>query len=447
MILLLDAIEIRRITEGAMKAEVAFVVFKELETNDVHKLAGLAVERISWGLRELRRVVESKADESKIRDQQGPHASIQGSNQSAAPGAGPVDTVMGNTGLLLLEDPGLQAFVHEDWAPIAWAIPEGRTPSTKEEEYHFQGGARQRDGLDSKLSSEHINGFRSVEILKGTQRSTRMRSTPTRYTTPSEDGQQPHGYTAPASPTNLGSSQNDMQKIPVTGFHDQQTPQGYYERNPHRVMHAQMNKSVSATEPTSGSQWEYTGFPTTSNTTKSDDNPALTSSDPHHHIQSMQLRHNSCPTLHQPTVDPPLRPIYSSPNSTCDRPATTHMLPHGTPLRNTVSVSLGMDPASFHTYLETLPQSGMPHVGNLSVHPPFAARPAASISSMADHAAMNFSPTSADQAQTTHDMAQGQQQHAGYPLAVQFTNMTTEAMTGFAEHVSLEEWQRRMGVS
>jgi hypothetical protein len=57
MILLLDAMERMSVTPGAMKAEKAYVVFRDLQS--VHTLASLAVERISWGLKKLHDVTQN----------------------------------------------------------------------------------------------------------------------------------------------------------------------------------------------------------------------------------------------------------------------------------------------------------------------------------------------------------------------------------------------------
>ncbi|OCL14757.1 hypothetical protein AOQ84DRAFT_371003, partial [Glonium stellatum] len=110
MILLLDALETGNV-EHIPRVQRAYAVFVELERKGVHKLAGLAVGRVSWGLALLRRR-EKEAAEGE--------ASMAGMGVGATGMDGPMDTVMGNTGMLLLEDPGLQSFKPESFAPLGW---------------------------------------------------------------------------------------------------------------------------------------------------------------------------------------------------------------------------------------------------------------------------------------------------------------------------------------
>jgi hypothetical protein len=119
------------ITIGAFKAEQAFVVFKDLCENNVHLLAGLAVEKISSCLQELHRIVTQPSGALPQRQGQ---AAMQGVGQSEA--TRPfctTDTVMGHTGMFLLEDPGQQIVANEDFALMAWAIPHTATQSKKTE--------------------------------------------------------------------------------------------------------------------------------------------------------------------------------------------------------------------------------------------------------------------------------------------------------------------------
>ncbi|CAO2649913.1 Nn.00g012050.m01.CDS01 [Neocucurbitaria sp. VM-36] len=442
MILLLDAIENKRITEGAAKVEKAFVVFKELEENQVHKLAGLAVDRISWGLQQLRRVAQPAPRESSARGPHENHARMQASGQSEATrGSEPVDTVMGNTGLLLLEDPGLQAFVHEDWAPIAWAIPGDPRNFTKEQQQHLRAAASQ------PKSETDTHRFRSADMMQGLQKSTTKRLAPTRYATLSEDDVKPQSYTAPASPATLAvpttRRHDDAQFAATRSRQEQQPPQGYHRVYPPHSQHVRAHETASAVEATSSSGWEYKVDPSAPSTIQQHSNQALTTPDSSE-IPFLELRHNSCPTLLHTATDPPLlRPTYSSP-SNVESPTTTQS--QGTPLGASMSTSMAeIGHATLHAYLQSIPPT---NVGNPSVHPPFAARPAAPMSSLTE-STMSFSPTSDRTpvpSRLSMDMMQ-QQQQVAYSMPTQYSHAAATTITPLAEHMNLDEWQRYMGSS
>lgn len=145
MIILLDAIETCSTNEAAGeevdkekkkklrylgRVEQAYAVFVELDKKGVHKLAALAVERISWGMEMLRLKEEALAQTQAQAAALGAEAQV--SNPAIHPGGGGagyvgpqpmlLDTVMGNTGMWLLEDPGLQSFVPESFTPLAWGM-------------------------------------------------------------------------------------------------------------------------------------------------------------------------------------------------------------------------------------------------------------------------------------------------------------------------------------
>ncbi|KAI4713472.1 hypothetical protein J4E89_000918 [Alternaria sp. Ai002NY15] len=122
MILLLDALECRTVTTGAFKAEQAFVVFKELYENSVHELAGLAVEKLSLCLQELHRLVTLSSD---VQSRGERHTAMQGARHNEATRASAVtDTVMGHTGMFLLEDMSQQTAANEVSSPMAWNDPD-----------------------------------------------------------------------------------------------------------------------------------------------------------------------------------------------------------------------------------------------------------------------------------------------------------------------------------
>ncbi|KAF2186433.1 hypothetical protein K469DRAFT_726026 [Zopfia rhizophila CBS 207.26] len=182
MILVLDAMEtgdLSRIGE----VEKAYAVFVELERKGVHKLAGLAVERVSWRLNVLR---------SRMGDQVGGgikpelRNGCRGGQDGSGGGSGdvemqgtvgseadamqgsadtvPLDTVMGITGMLLLEDPGLQAFVPESFAPLTWVMAgaelEGSTPwnDNSDRRVHIKNKANKRSMNHTRHVRERERG-------------------------------------------------------------------------------------------------------------------------------------------------------------------------------------------------------------------------------------------------------------------------------------------------
>jgi hypothetical protein len=162
LILLLDAIECRMITIGAFKAEQAFVVFQDLRENNVHRLAGLAVEKISSCLQELRRIVTRP---SGAQPQGQGQAAMQGVGQSEETRAScTTDTVMGYTGMFLLEDPGQQIVANEDFAPMARVIP--HTSTQFGEQNHalcYRGGIYQKEAGTLK---EHVGSTQSMDVMQ-----------------------------------------------------------------------------------------------------------------------------------------------------------------------------------------------------------------------------------------------------------------------------------------
>lgn len=76
----------------------AYHIFVEMNQKGIHKLAGVALEKLGNLL---------KGVNSKDR---------------------PVATVMGATGMLLLEDPGLQGFIPEEFAPLNFRMAGGDIP-------------------------------------------------------------------------------------------------------------------------------------------------------------------------------------------------------------------------------------------------------------------------------------------------------------------------------
>jgi hypothetical protein len=356
MILLLDAMETGDLGRIG-KVEKAFAVFTELDKHGVHKLANLAVERVSWGLTEIKRMIDQM--QSNTNTNANANVSRRGSTvlarvgemqiqavtekigSEATQGSGSVhDTVMGNTGMLLLEDPGLQSFVPEAFEPFTWAL--GDTGSSlgsedakpmylqmqpgKEEEHETHGGARKSheekkwDGIQIGSAHQLSEGLHGLEGVQGST----LGSAPMRYATFCTAPSQDQGPDPTRGSKTSPESSMDMQ---------------------HQHQHSQLQ----------GQGIE-------------------TSAAQHHRIPPphLHLRHHSYPSLHPVPPSQPAHPTllhrkysYAQPTQTSHNSSPpTLYVPGGSPL-------------------QTLAESQTIHI-NHTVHPSWAARPAAPISSISE---------------------------------------------------------------
>lgn len=130
MILLIDAWETGN-NVNQWWVEEAYRVFVELDNNGVHKLAKLAVARVSDGIAQL----GSRRDERKKQASASRRSSAHHQHQQQQPvlqldtasmADWSADAVMGNTGIFLLEDSGLQSHVHPAFQPLGWNMVGGR---------------------------------------------------------------------------------------------------------------------------------------------------------------------------------------------------------------------------------------------------------------------------------------------------------------------------------
>lgn len=140
MILILDAWESGN-DQNEWLVNQAFVVFTEMQTNGVHKLAELAVKRISDGLAQLGQRRQERANAAAAASAAMSRRQSQQSHPATTAAYPPVqqqpaltldtsslldlsgDTVMGNTGMFLLEDSGLQTYIPQSFAPFNFALP------------------------------------------------------------------------------------------------------------------------------------------------------------------------------------------------------------------------------------------------------------------------------------------------------------------------------------
>ena len=133
MILLIDAWETDN-RANTWLVDQAYIVFVELDSKGVHKLAKLAVQRISDGVMQLgARQEERKRVAMASRRSSSQHVYQQQQQQqppmlqldTASMVDWSADAVMGNTGMFLLEDPGLQAHVQPPFQPLTWNMVDG----------------------------------------------------------------------------------------------------------------------------------------------------------------------------------------------------------------------------------------------------------------------------------------------------------------------------------
>lgn len=134
MILIIDAWETEN-EQNDWLIDQAFAVFRHLEMNGVHTLANVAVQRISEGIERLGR----RHDQREQYATSSRRSSAQQSTQlslaldSATMSDWSTDSVMGNTGMYLLEDPGLQSFVPSSFQPLGWNMVDISQPSRHSE--------------------------------------------------------------------------------------------------------------------------------------------------------------------------------------------------------------------------------------------------------------------------------------------------------------------------
>ena len=266
MILMLDAMETGD-TRRIEKVEKAYAVFVELERKGVHKLAALAVERISWGLGVLKaRIMAGGEQGARIGTQwtgngsgSGGDVDMQGAptttRDGGFPGAAathhplsdpnvPIDTVMGNTGMLLLEDPGLQCFVPESFAPLTWKMAgDGHSihPTASQAPHnhtHTQPPTSQIQGARRRHTNEPAHD-KPTHPSPGIQRSAAAPVPPSTasrsadavdavsrspHGSAPQNGSYPSFYTASPNPIPNAASDGSVHQLHVKHTHDQHLP-------------------------------------------------------------------------------------------------------------------------------------------------------------------------------------------------------------------------------
>lgn len=426
MILLLDAMELRKITLGVPKVEKAFAIFTALQ--NVHQLAGLAVERISWGLKELRDVTQAPAAPARPRRTYSGEA-IQGawSETTRSLHAMCEDSVMNATGMLLLEDPGLHSFVPEAFSPISWNLETLEPPTQLQlnsERGITQGETRSHSG--QSYPTFGMNEFRSAEPMQGMQRSTTMRSAPTRYATPTVDDRQPPSVTIPTSHLSFAMpTQHGPSSAPIT-------------EGPRHFGHPPHLRPVPSNAD-SHKQWGW-------QSEVSSFNPAHLQRADHptnpYQASGTQMRHNSCPLLPNiTTAQSSSRSIhhFNTPNT---QPQTT------TSYRPPQPIGF-FDQAPFQDFSVSISQSTSP-AASPTHHSTRAARPTVRpVSFQMSDSALDLSSAAhliQDSLRSSQDVAHELSLSAlSHPM--HYPQAMPLAMPLGAENMSLDEWKRWIGSS
>lgn len=309
MILLLDALETGSL-EYLRKIEQAYVVFKELQDNGIHKLAGLAVEKLSWGLDQLRRGMGG------IGVQRFPEGTeLAGTSQDRTENIVGIihDTVMGNSGMLLPEESGPQSHRTERFTPFDGVLGSlksaAATPSQAKQDQEVQSDSGVDTLIDSKLQSP--GDLVSMPGKSTVTAASPQDSAPKRYRAqpPQNYCQSQHRVANLAPPTSLAEHflQHDCSDNAVSDLRLPRSEQS---------SRIQTQGSRRTTPPTTG--WNERIPALSMDIRGGIQQPERwvqsTSTAKQHQIPSAQFRHNSCPSVDRLASTPPLlRTTYSSP--------------------------------------------------------------------------------------------------------------------------------------
>ena len=323
------------------------------------------------------------------------------------------DTVMGNTGMLLLEDPGLQSFVPEAFAPFTWGMGPGflegaSSPhkQVKEEEAKKQTDGARLESATPSLHYEQVRDPRSSERRRdtpGSPESAAARSA-TFSTGHSQDGQ-PQGLTAPtsSSPNTADLQEHHRQHQSLGG-----TPTGFHEHPPPHLRH---HSFPSLHQPPPPPPSPLTVQATIRRRERQDANATRDE----HRVRSQAVGIRSEWEEHSSLQA--LMPQFASPRTSPQGPP-----PHAT----------GLAPGQLTTF------------GNPNVHPSWAARPAAPSSSFPERASTVSHMPSGSQAipASTQQSAPMDTWHHGFSYHPS-TSSDVPAPTcagSQAEHYATDEW-------
>lgn len=325
----------------------------------------------------------------------------------------------------LLEGPGQHAIQDLALVPEIWI--DSRTSTQFGDQQQGPSYLHTADQKETASSKEEADSSRPAEIMQGLRRSTTLRPAPTRYATRSGDGyMQPHGYTAPATPSDFSMLHGHVRKDTM-GPHEWQTSQGD-ERTIPLHLYNQLQRVTASAEPENEMFWNQGWHFEAPDESQGLETPPSAWSHPREESHSLH-RHRSCPGIPPTNAHPPLlRPHFSLPSEN-DR--STARTSRNTPLRTTSSgdytafdipqySSYDSDPRPYH------------HFASSSAVP-------LPMSSIAEAASV-YAPT-------THGMSQqGEQVHMRCSVAIHPSTVgPLSSLTPLAESRDMDDWSGFMG--
>ena len=347
-----------------------------------------------------------------------------------------MESVMGHTGMQLLEDCGLQGSVRESFAPMTWSAlgqPTDSTRSRGNRPHHAR--AEQKNVTDPRAHGEDTKKFRSADVAQDSNRSTTRCSAPTRYATPSDDDRmQPHGYTAPTSPTDFSRPDNRHLEASTRNY---QGRQDSCSREGDRPLHCSAQwQGAAATHSAvtfDRKGREHEAFPTAYEEEDRHADPSITAMNPPY-IPPVSQRHNSCPVLSHMVPAPTVPRSTQSSNSNVERPAATqrpHKPPPDAPIIASPHGSKTSNSRPFRQ-ANTQPPS---HMGDFF----------GSTASIGGHAAHPLMSSIAEVPlgfpATTHPMYPRQQDQFGFHHPTHPSNTTAHSLlTPLAESMNMDDW-------
>ncbi|KAL6165751.1 hypothetical protein ACJQWK_08967 [Exserohilum turcicum] len=361
MLLVSDAIEHCRITDGALKVEQSLVIFKELGENNVHRLAQYATEKISSCLKTLYDIVaQSPHNKSEARSRQEKRTAIPGSRKSEATQAlATVGNVMGHTGMQLLEDCGLQASVQEAFAPMNWNTAGLLTDHSNEHEIQRENTKiGEKNALKPGSHRQGTLNFEPTDAVQGLSRSV------TQYAmTSNDDRMQPHDYTDPDSPRDLAELNEERPKMGTTNDPGRQSSRCHetIRQSDPKDLFQELNETQYS-GPFEHINWTHKITPSQCEKKEPYAAPFVTVMASSYGTTASQ-RQNSCPAHLRTNTDYSFRPAYSS-GSNVD--SSTNAPAAHTPLHASVAAPPGPQANTGYEYFQAS-LSCPPRMGNHAV--------------------------------------------------------------------------------